>query len=359
MKFIPVIILCLFSFIDLSAQNTDSLKAMEIAGEAIENLNAGHAKKALKLINSAIKLSPENIDLYYEKALIFSNLDELDSAISLLEKYYEDERANDRYYQLLGKCYYFKHDDEKAREIYELGVVRFRNSGLLYCELGNYWLDKLQTRNVIGYYEKAIIADPNYPLSYYMLSKLLNSTANKLWSILYGEFFINFSSDLNYCTEISTGIYEAYTNSIIRNGKTVDIHFIDLAKDPDYFPDDSLLKFEQAYHKVMAEAVKKVIFDKTITIENISDLRTNFIKIWYKKGFDKQFDIPLFELNKQMLDKGFFKHYNYYLLKDGRPDEFEKWMEKNQLQFIDFANWYYENMLKLTKENSVYESKFE
>jgi hypothetical protein len=49
--------------------------------------------------------------------------------------------------------------------------------------------------------------------------------------------------------------------------------------------------------------------------------------------------------------KGYFEPYHYWLLREGNPDEFEAYVEKNKELYEEFVEWISQNFLVPSKSN--------
>lgn len=354
--------LTFFPVIILNAQTANNEKAEDFARKAVMHSNQGHLVKAEKLIDSAMAYAPGNIEYKYEKALICVQQRKLEAAQSILEPVLDHKDINDKFFQILGKSYYFGGNTDKAMDVYQKGLEEFPNSGRLHLEIGNLKYELSNSRESRVYWENGVKLDPSYPDNYYMLSIYRGRVDDMLWSIIYGEIFINLSGNLKFANEISFGIYNSFNEALHRDEKgNIEVKFSKIAIDKQYFPPDKDLNFEMAFFKVMSKVIKslKLKINENISIAQIIKVRKAFIKEWYKSSFKKKYPNVLFDFQKALIKAGHFDAYCYFIFKEGNIDEFEEWIKTNNAKFMDFANWYEKNRLSIDLESALYRTKFE
>ena len=93
--------------------------------------------------------------------------------------------------------------------MYKQGIKEISRSGELYNEYGEMlWAN--QDAEAIRFWEKGIEVDPNYSSNYYNASKFYYFTYDKVWSLIYGEMFINLESYSRRTPEIKSLLVDGY-----------------------------------------------------------------------------------------------------------------------------------------------------
>ena len=91
-----------------------------------------------------------------------------------------------------------------------------------------------------------------------------------------------------------------------------------------------------------------------ITLSALDSLRTNFIKNYYKLGYNKLNPNILFAYHKRLMDAGHFEAYNYWLLMKGDEEAFFKWQAANKSKWDSFMLWLPKNKLLIDKKNNFH-----
>ena len=96
-------------------------------------------------------------------------------------------------FQLAGNVYKALEQAKECEKIYKKGLKKFPKSGPLYSEYGELlWSSK--DFSAIEQWEKGIQNDPAYSGNYYNAALYYFFTKDKVWSLVYGEIFINMES---------------------------------------------------------------------------------------------------------------------------------------------------------------------
>lgn len=327
-------------------------KAYELAIKAIDLMNEGNFKEAIKLLEKAQKLDPDRIDYPYEIAYALYSNEKYANAIGVLESLKDHPDVTELIFQLLGNAYDNTGKPDKAIEIYKQGLKSFPNSGRLYLEQGivEYYREKYD--NAIDYWEKGVEVDPTFSSNYYWLGKIFSYTEERIWSILYGEIFINLERNSDRTVEMSKILFDTYKESIYINSDTSGgVRFSKvMTVDP---KKKFKIPFQIAFGltMTMSLAINIIYEDQEISIGTINTIRQNFISNWYNQKRNKDYPNLLFDFQKLLKEKGFFDAYNYRFLMKGNEEEFAEWYNNNESIFNEFADWYNEIPLKITSKN--------
>src|SRR5205823_4936330 len=104
-------------------------------------------------------------------------------------------------FQIAGNIYKALGEVKECDKMYKKGIKKFPNSGALYKEYGDLlWINKDYT--AIKQWEKGIEMDPDYSGNYYNACKYYYLSTDKIWSIIYGEIFLNIESMTSRTAEI-------------------------------------------------------------------------------------------------------------------------------------------------------------
>jgi len=354
MNKIFIILFTLLVSISLTFGQSESSKekALEYGMEAIKIMDEGKFDKAIELLRKAEKLDPERIDYSYEIAYALYSQTEYKKAIKELQKMITHKDVTDQHFQLLGNCFdYIKKPDEALR-VYKQGLKKFPNSGKLYLEQGIVEYYRENYDNAIDYWEKGVEVDPVFSSNYYWLGKVFSYSEERIWSLLYGEVFINLERNSKRTIEMSKILFDVYKKSInITSDTSGGVSF---SKVMNINPTKKFkIPFQMTYGltMTMSLAIEIINSESEISISSINSLRQNFIVNWYAQKREKDYPNLLFNFQELLNEKGYFECYNYWFLMKGNEEEFDKWYKENEVKFNEFADWFNENPLLIDSKN--------
>ncbi|MBC8486732.1 MAG: hypothetical protein ISS16_08870 [Ignavibacteria bacterium] len=349
MKNILTISIILFALSSISFSQPDKEEAERIALQGVEKCDHGFYDEAIRLFDEALLLDSGNFVYIYEKGYAYYMKKDFQTSIDIIEPLLNEDNSIDQFYQLVGNSYDNLGQDEKALQVYNEGIEKFPNSGKLFLERGNFYYQNDNEWNAVDEWEKGIEVDPYFSSNYYNLTLFFSETEEEIWALLYGEIFMNLEKNTERTYEISKLLYDTYSNTIriideneISVSITKNVVYIEPGK-----PSVDKERFEMYYEIAVAESSIPLI--KGFNLKNLYKTRKNFLKYWYDNRLNKDFSNSLINWQKEVLDKGFFKIYNYWLLSLGRVNEFEEWVSKNENEFDKFAEWFVNNNIKLLK----------
>jgi hypothetical protein len=220
-------------------------------------------------------------------------------------------------------------------------------------------LNKKDFNKALTYYEKGIEMEPSYPANYYKASKIYLSSTEKVWGMLYGELFMNLDRNSKRTAEMSKLLFDTYKNQIQIKGDTTKLSFsknfnlsIDAIKDPKNIK----LPFPMVYEMNLTLAVAG---QKEITLNSISEVRTNFLKSFIKGGNAKKYPNILFDYQQKLSEQDFFESYNHWLLMMGDEIAFNKWQLGNSSNWNNFMKWFSGNALSVDDAHKFYRLQYQ
>ena len=316
-KFCLVTLFLLFGVVSFSQQNADTLRET-----ARMFMQQGDLDNAILVLNKAAELKPDDVDILRDQAYANYLRRDFAKAIEIGKVLIEKPNADVQSFQILGMVYKAIADYKEADKLYKKALKKFPESGVLYSEYG----DLLATTNnadAIKMWEKGIQVDPNISSNYYYAAKYYSQKGNALWSVLYGETFVNIESLSQRTVEIKDLVYNNYKQLFI----TDILADIDKKGTP----------FEKAVAAIF-EKLSKVI-SEGVTPESLTILRTRFILNWYQGDVPK-FPFRLFEHQQLLLRQGMFNAYNQWLFgATASTSTFQFWVNTHQEEMKDFQNY--------------------
>lgn len=343
-------LIILFLILSLTAYSqTNKEKAYEIGLNAINEMESGNIEKAIKLLEESIILDPDNIDYPYEIAYAHYINSDYKAAIKILSGLTEHEKVTERIWQMLGNSYDMDKNPEKAIETYDSALIIFPNSGILYLERGNMELFKDEINKALGYYEKGIEVQPNFPSNYYWAAKIFMNSEDEVWGLLYGEIFMNLERNSERTAEISKLLYDTYKSEIKITSDTTKI--VSFCKNMIVFSDklnengELNIPFGMIYEPILSLSIA---FIESVNIKSLNQIREEFIINYYKMGHNTTHPNVLFDYQKKMIEEGHFEAYNNWIFMQGEENTFPEWKENNNEKWDSFIDWFLKNPIEIT-----------
>ncbi len=289
MKKLLIIVIAVCAQTVLPAQDVKQLHA-----NARDYMHKGDHANAILVLNRALATAPNNLEIAKDLALNYYYAKDYRKAIEVLNPLLERDDVDDQAFQMAGDSYWALENAKDAEEMYRKGIKKLPNSGALYNELGKV----LWTKNdytAIKYWEKGIEKDPGFAGNYYNASKYYYFTTDKVWSLLYGEIFINIDPKSAYTPEIKNLLLEGYKK---------------LFADADLEKNKEKNSFSTAFLKSMNK--QSSLASAGINAETLTMIRTRFILDW-DANYAAKFPFRLFELQRQYIQEGLFDAYNQWV----------------------------------------------
>jgi tetratricopeptide (TPR) repeat protein len=339
---------------------TNKAKALEIGNQAIKLEDDGEYEKAIKLFETAQRIDPDKVDYPYEIAYCYFQLKEYEKVINIAEKLTDYKDAEDVVYELLGNAYDNLGKADKAIDIYESGLKKFPKSGRLYLEMGVMQMGKKNNIKELAFYEKGIEVAPKFPSNYYRAAKIYCSSTEKVWGMIYGEIFMNLERNSKRTVEISKLLFNTYKNGIKFTGEnSVSVSFsknsILSAND---LKEQGKIKLPFGVGVYEPTIIISLLSQKSIDINSLDTIRSNFVNNYFTKGYDKTYPNLLFSYQKKVKEAGYIEAYNHWILMKGDEDGFDKWLSTNKDKWESFTKWFRENGLKINDNNKFYKGQY-
>lgn len=269
--------------------------AKELQETARNYMRQGDFTNAYLVLNKASVLEPKNIEITKDLALNYFFQRKYTQALEEIKPVLDRDEADDQCYQMAANCYKQLDDKKECEKIYKKGIRKFPQSGSLYNDFGEYLWDQ-KSAEAIKQWEKGIDVDPNFSKNYYNACKYYYSTGGRIWSILYGETFVNMDPLGRTTPEIKSIVLESYKR---------------LFAEGDYDKSTKELgKFADAFLQTMKK--QTAVASGGIDPETLTMIRSRFILDWYH-DYGSKFPNRLFEYHRQLLQEGMFDAYNQWL----------------------------------------------
>jgi Tfp pilus assembly protein PilF len=318
----------------LAAQDVKSLQET-----ARGFMKQGDYANALLVLNRALEAEPTNFSVNKDVALLYYQKSDYPAAQTLLNKLMDRPDADASVFQMAGMLYKTMSQPKEADKIYKRGLKQFPQSGALYNDFGELlWAQR--DFSSIRQWEKGIEVDPNYSRNYYNAARYYYYTVDKVWSILYGEMFVNMESYTQRTAEIKTLLLDSYKK---------------------LFTDADLQKNQDMRNPFVAAIIASInrqssIAMNGITPESLTMIRTRFILDWFEKNTNK-FAFRLFEHQRQLLSEGVFDAYNQWLFGTAQNlSAFQNWTNAHAEEYKKFTDSQRSRLFKLPATGQYYQS---
>lgn len=309
------------------AQDPDAAQLHETAKQF---MRSGDWTNAVLILNKALAKEPGNVAIKKDLALTYYYQRDFANARETVKPLIEREDTDVQTFQIAGTIFKQLEEAKEADRMYKKALKKYPAAGALYAEYGELlWLQKDYT--CIDQWETGIRSDPNYAGNYYFASKYYHFTTDKVWSIVYGEIFLNMESYTSRTAELKTMLLESY-----KKFYTID---------PKAKPSKAKSEFTEAFTEVMNR--NSAVANNGITTETLIMLRTRFILDWFK-DYQGKFPFRLFEHHRQLLQEGMFEAYNQWIFEAaGNLAAYENWTKLNASQYSEFTKFQKSKLFKV------------
>jgi|SRR6185312_4263792 len=290
----------------------------------------GDYTNAIVVLNAALQKDPQNLELSKDLSFNYYLNRDYTKGLSVARPLIDRSDADVQTYQIVGMFYKAQDDRKECEKLYKGGIKRFPRSGVLYNEYGEV-LGASQDLSAIRQWEKGIETDPNYSSNYYNAAKYYYFTHDKVWTLLYGEIFVNLESYSKRTAEIKDLLLAGYKKLFLD---------ADMQKNQ-----DTKNPFVQAWFNIMAP-LNFTVRDG-ITAESLMVLRTKFIINWFNT-YPSNYPFRLFDYQRQLLKEGMFEAYNEWIFgAAGNLPAFQTWSNTHSDEYNRFINFQKGRIFKL------------
>ena len=186
-----ILLLIAFSFSLAASAQPEEVKKMQETAKAF--MRTGDFDNAIIVLTRALQKDNKNIDL--QKDLVMSYFFKRDYAKALegAKVLIDRDDADVVSYQIAGNVYKALEEVKDCDKMYKKALKKFPKSGPLYSEYGEL-LWSAKDMLAIRQWEEGIKNDPGYSGNYYNAALYYFYTKDKVWSLIYGEIFVNMES---------------------------------------------------------------------------------------------------------------------------------------------------------------------
>lgn len=295
-------------------------------------MRSGDFDNAAIVLVRALNQDKNNLEMQKDLVMCYYLKRDYTRALEGVESLLDRNDADVVTYQLAGNVYKALEQGKECEKVYKKGLKKFPKSGPLYSEYGELlWASK--DYSAIDQWKKGIQTDPGYGGNYYNAALYYFFTKDKVWSIIYGEIFVNMESLSERGASMKQLLLQAYKEKL--------------------FAEADMLKGEEKNKSEFAKAFltsmnrQSSLANKGLTIETITMIRSRFILDWYQ-NYAAKFPYKLFDYHQQLLKEGMFEAYNQWLF---GPVEnlasYDNWTKTHADQFASFTNFQKNRVFKM------------
>lgn len=286
-------------------------------------MRTGDWDNAILVLNRALQQDQNNLDLRKNLTLSYYYKRDYARALDQVKPMLDRDDADEAVYQIAGNIYKALEEVKDADKMYKKAIKKFPKSGALYSEYGELLWEK-QDAEAIKLWEKGIEVDPSYAGNYYNAGLYYFYTDDKIWTIIYGEIFVNMEYLTDRATNMKKVLLDAYKAKLFTNIGT-----------------KALEKNKSDFAKAVLQTFAKEapLADKGITLETLSKIRTRFILDWFNT-YATKYPYKLFDYEQQLIREGMFEAYNQWLF--GTVDNlaaFDQWTKTNSDAYSKFSTF--------------------
>ena len=284
-------------------------------------MRTGDFNNAILVLNNALQKEPNNLGLQKDLALSYLYKRDFSRALEIVSPMLEREDADVETYQIGGNVYKALEMVKDADKMYRKALKKFPESGPLYSEYGELLWDK-KDYDAIEYWEKGIRVAPSYAGNYYNAASYYYFTKDRVWTLIYGELFVNMEYLTERATEVKRMLLSTYKEKLFTG---------------DSKGDSKLSPFARAVLETYNKQAS--LTSKGITIETLNMIRTRFLLDWYH-DYANKFPFRLFDYQQQLIREGMFEAYNAWLF--GPVDNlsaFDQWTRANAETYNKFTTF--------------------
>ncbi|MBL0335921.1 MAG: tetratricopeptide repeat protein [Chitinophagaceae bacterium] len=326
-----LLILCLawFTYGSLAAQPDEVKMMYEIARTF---MRSGDFNNAVIVLQRAIQKDPSNLELMKDLTMSLYLKRDYQKALDVAEKLTDRDDADEVCFQMAGNVYKALEQPKECDKLYKKALKKFPKSGPLYSEYGELlWSTKDYA--AIDKWEKGIEVDPAYGGNYYNAALYYFFVKDKVWSLIYGEIFVNMESLSERGAAMKQLLLQGYKEKLFAD--------VDLMQGQEKNKSEFARTFLETMNRQASLA------NQGLTTEVLTMIRTRFILEWYNQSAAK-FPFKLFDFQQQLLKAGMFNAYNQWLF---GPNEnlaaYENWTKTHAEEYKSFENFQKSRVFKM------------
>ncbi|MCL6524493.1 MAG: tetratricopeptide repeat protein [Thermoflavifilum sp.] len=299
-------------------------------------MSAGDYANAIIVLRQIVQQYPDNQLYQQDLATAYLMRKDYDRAEATIAPLIKSRETTARTYQIAAEIAESRQDDKKAIKLLEEGIKRFPQEGALYNQLGLLYFNQDKYKPALLSWIKGIQMAPNYPNNYYNAARTYYYTDDMVWTLLYGEIFVNMESFTLRTAEIKGILFDTYKR-LFASGI--------LSQVPLPEPNTPAKNFREAFLETLAK--QAAVVNTGVTPETLTMLRIRFLLDW-EQYFAHQFPFALFDYQREMIQAEVFEAYNQWLFGPAASAAaFREWMDLHTESLQKFLSYHQQHPIQL------------
>jgi Tfp pilus assembly protein PilF len=285
---------------------------------------------AILVLKKAVEQEPGNPDFVNDLGLAYYMAGQYKMGYELMKPFAESKMADDRSFLVCGMLLRGGKNIREADLVYRIGLQNFPKSGALYADFGEFLNLVEPSKNLgIEQWEKGIQFDPEYPGNYHHACLHYAESGDFIWSIVYGEVFVNLESYSSRTVEVKNVLFDSY--------KRLFAYGLEGNKE--------LTGFEKEVWVCLQK--QKELSAYGITPETLTAIRARFVLDWFHEPASR-FPFTMFDKQRQLLREGVFDAYNQWLFGSvANVNAFQNWTKTHPDEYVNFYAFQRSNVLRV------------
>lgn len=281
-------------------------------------MRSGDFDNAVVVLKRALNQDKNNLEMQKDLVMSYYLKRDYVRALEGVKVLVDRDDADEVTFQIAGNVYKALEEVKDCEKMYKKALKKFPKSGPLYSEYGELlWAGK--NFSAIDQWEKGIQADPAYGGNYYNAALYYFYTKDKVWSVIYGEIYVNMESLSERGSAMKGLLLQAYKEKLFAEA--------DLMKGEE----KNKSEFAKAFLETMSR--QSGVANKGLTVETLTQIRTRFILDWDAK-YAAKYPFRLFDYQRQLLQNGMFEAYNQWLFGPSNDlAAYDNWTKTHAEQF--------------------------
>lgn len=296
---------------------------------------SGDYNNAIIILNRALEQDKGNLELLKDLTMNYYLKRDYAKALEQVKQMVNREDADVISYQIAGNVYKALEEVKDCEKMYKKAIKKFPESGPLYSEYGELLYSAKNITDAIALWEKGIQVDPAYSGNYYNAARHYFFTRDKVWSLIYGEIFVNMESLSERGAAMKQLLLDGYKEKLFADADITK----GMAKNKN--------EFSNAFLQTMGKQTS--VINRGVTAETLTMVRTRFILEWYQT-YATKFPYKLFDFQQQLLQDGLFDAYNQWLF--GAVQDlaaYDNWTKTHADAYEKFTNFQKTRIFKMPK----------
>lgn len=321
---------------------------------ATKHAEKGEYKDASKYFKKAHKADKQNDEYRYQLALSYYRQSKFEDAIEYLQTIIQQPQEKIEYYRLLANAHDLNGDYTQSVKILKKALKQFPTEAELYFDWGVIELLREKPQAALDRWEQGIKTDPNYPDNYYWAAKTYATSNEPLWTLLYGEMFMNIERNggdrFNEIAKLVLNTYLRVANDTLA---TPELLLERKKSNP----------FEKGHYELQGILAKNQSADVTSLSNNhiqaVIEYRKLFLDLWLQ-SFHEKYPTPLYSYHQQLSESGHFEAYNYWLFNQANIRDYNIWMQtfEGKKGFQNFMSWYLTHPIRIHTQSYLVRTEY-